>query len=153
MRKKKRVDVGTGAEAFMQMVHPLENCRRFIACNLTLERLLQRRNVRATRLRYKDFCQAPALVLEDVVHALGLPFPRQPFTGEREIQLGINHTIWGNPGRTSLGTTIIREDDRWLESLSKSHSALVTALTLPFLLRYGYDIFPRSARSYFQLAG
>ena len=153
MRKKKRVDFETGAEVFMQTLHPLQNSRRFIACNLTLEHLLQRSDVRATRVRYEDFCQAPASVLEDVIHALRLPFPRQPFTGEREIQLGINHTIWGNPGRTSLGTTIIREDDGWLESLSTSHSALVTAFTLPFLLRYGYDIVPRPSRRYSQLVG
>ncbi|PEN12813.1 hypothetical protein CRI94_12465 [Longibacter salinarum] len=143
-KKKKRTDVAPQEDLYMPTLSPVGSCRRYVACNLTLEQLLRRHDVPNIRLRYEDFCANPARMLESTVRALGLPFPGSPFHGQREITLGTNHTIWGNPGRAKSGVTRIREDAAWRVNMAGIHKVLVTALTLPFLLRYGYNVVPTS---------
>ena len=40
--------------------------------------------------------------------------------------------------RFTVGRVDIRRDQRWEQGLSRRDRTLVTALTWPFLLRYGY---------------
>jgi hypothetical protein len=142
MRKKKRVDVTSGQETHMDRLHPVTNCRRYVACNLTLEAVLRRSTVPHRRLRYENFCAAPASTIETHLTALGLPFPEQPFRKGNQIELGVNHTIWGNPGRARTGITTIRADDTWTRALAPRHRALVSLLTAPFLWAYDYPVIP-----------
>lgn len=140
MREKKRLNTKTGEETYMHRLSPLVNCRRYWSSNLAVEKLIRRRAHPSVRLRYEDFCRAPATEIGKAVQELGLPFEHQPFTSENEIELGLNHTVWGNPGRIRNGPTTVREDASWTEQLSLRHRLLVTALTLPLLRRYQYPL-------------
>jgi hypothetical protein len=60
-----------------------------------------------------------------------------PFTSSDTIVLGEEHTAAGNPMRFQRGKLTVRPDERWRDSMPAPARALVTALTLPSLSRYG----------------
>jgi hypothetical protein len=55
-----------------------------------------------------------------------------------DIRLERQHTIRGNPSRFEAGIRPIKADRDWETQLSLSDRLLVTAITGPLLLRYGY---------------
>jgi hypothetical protein len=61
-----------------------------------------------------------------------------PLVGERDVKLGISHTVSGNPNRFDTGTVKLRHDCAWQKQMNPRDRALVTALTLPLLARYHY---------------
>lgn len=52
--------------------------------------------------------------------------------------LGRDHTLGGNPMRELVGDVPIRLDEEWLTAMSAPDRRVVTAVSLPGLLRYGY---------------
>jgi hypothetical protein len=67
-----------------------------------------------------------------------------PGTGElpmatgNTVNLGVGHSVAGNPMRFRQGLISLASDDTWKERLPSSDRRLVTALSLPALARYGY---------------
>lgn len=60
------------------------------------------------------------------------------FRGAHAVYLGANHTVSGNPERFQRGVVRIRPDVEWQEKMARSQKFVVTALTWPLLLNYGY---------------
>ena len=56
----------------------------------------------------------------------------------REISLSLDHTVSGNPGRFRKGTIELRADEEWKAKMRGADKNVVTALTAPLLLKYGY---------------
>jgi hypothetical protein len=54
------------------------------------------------------------------------------------VELDTNHTVSGNPSRFQTGSIELRLDGEWKEKMKRSDKAIVTILTWPLLLRYGY---------------
>ena len=50
------------------------------------------------------------------------------------------HVGPGNPNRFDTGTVELRQDRAWQKQMKPRDRALVTALTLPLLMRYHYAI-------------
>lgn len=96
--------------------------------------------VRSARLRYEDFVSDPVGTLLTATSALGVPLCRAdlPIVDERRIVLGPSHGLSGNPSRFQSGAVEVRQDDRWTTEMSSGDRAVVTALTLPLLVAYGY---------------
>jgi hypothetical protein len=65
-----------------------------------------------------------------------------PFVGEREIAMEVPHTFSGNPDRFQSGTVRIKPDEGWKRNMSVARQAMVTTLTWPGLMRYGYPLWP-----------
>ncbi|WP_243664286.1 hypothetical protein [Rhodothermus marinus] len=61
-----------------------------------------------------------------------------PWTSLSEITIETNHTVWGNPSRMRTGKVEIRLDDAWRRNMPLKDRLLVTALSWPWLLKYGY---------------
>jgi hypothetical protein len=57
------------------------------------------------------------------------------------------HTLGGNRVRFERGRIRLRLDDAWRTEMQPSHKLLVTALTLPLLIAYGYVGIPVKLRS------
>jgi hypothetical protein len=55
----------------------------------------------------------------------------------------VPHTFSGNPDRFNAGNMVIMPDEGWKHSLSYARQMMVTALTWPGLLRYGYPLLPQ----------
>ncbi|WP_434739786.1 sulfotransferase [Micromonospora sp. SH-82] len=115
---------------------------------------------RYLRIRYEDLTADPAGVLARVTAFAGVDPQPGPFTGagsdpdadpEAEpdpdaeadpgavtVRMAPTHSVAGNPARHRTGPVPIRADDQWRAGLSRTSYAVVTALTLPWLRRFGY---------------
>jgi hypothetical protein len=102
--------------------------------------LLPRLGVPSLQLRYEDFVKAPEWGLHQISHLSGIDIIRGSlaFLGEGCANFGATHSVAGNPMRFKYGTVAVREDDEWRSKLSIRDQIVVTGLTLPLLLRYGY---------------
>ncbi len=65
------------------------------------------------RLGYENFMEEPRRAVEDIVGMLGEDAHRLPFVGEREVELGVNHTLSGNPNRFQTAPVRLHLDDEW----------------------------------------
>ncbi|GAA2861862.1 sulfotransferase [Streptosporangium fragile] len=115
---------------------PSRTSLHWMAENLSLE-LLARRGVPVTRVRYEDLIEAPAATLRRLVARIGLP-PRLDFLSGRVAEFSTAHTASGNPMRFALGPTELTGDDGWRTAASPRRRRLVTALTWPLMIKYGY---------------
>lgn len=106
----------------------------------------------ALRFRYEDLARDPEAVVRRVLGALDRAASdresRDPAAegGEswtldhlegRVAHLDEQHLLAGNPMRMSSGRIAIQEDRAWRERMSAARRRVVTALTFPFLRRYG----------------
>jgi hypothetical protein len=56
----------------------------------------------------------------------------------RTFEILPHHTLGGNPVRFGRGRVRLESDDEWKSKMSGGEKRLVTAITLPMLLAYGY---------------
>ena len=92
------------------------------------------------RIRYEDLVSDPRLVLAAIGRRLGETWDVEQVVRGSEISVEASHTASGNPSRFEVGTVSIRPDDEWVSAMSTRDKVLVTALTAPGLLRYGYRL-------------
>jgi hypothetical protein len=91
------------------------------------------------RVRYEDFVREPRYTVETALGGLGLfvcPSDLEHI-GDNCVTLGPSHGIHGNPMRFRSGEIALRADETWREQMSRRNRILVTAIGLPFLVRYG----------------
>ncbi|HEY2553228.1 MAG TPA: glycosyltransferase [Streptosporangiaceae bacterium] len=121
----------------MWHVPPASAAARWLACQSEAD-LLRGCGMRVTRLRYEDFVARPAASVTSALRALGLP----PAPGglahiaDGQLSLGRTHGLSGNPSRFSDGDVRLRPDEAWRTGMSRRDRAVVTAITLPQLLRH-----------------
>ncbi len=137
LKKKLQPDKEDGL-GYMHRFDPVKSSLMWDAWNLFTEMLWRRSTKRYMRVRYEDFVRRPRETVERILEMVGERAPRLPFAGEREAELGISHTISGNPNRFRTGTVELRPDDEWKGRMRVRDKALVTALTLPVMLRHRY---------------
>ena len=95
-------------------------------------------------VRYEDLVRDPAAKLREIAAFAGLPestglgFLDTDGRGNWWADLGVTHTVSGNPMRFTSGRIPIRPDDEWRTAMLTSKRRTVTAITLPLLARYGY---------------
>ena len=94
-------------------------------------------------LRYEDFAANPQAALARLWAMMDEPLPALDFLDARPVRLRTNHTVAGNPDRFQAEVQI-RPDVAWQTNMAPRDRRLVTALTLPLLMRYGY-LSPRPA--------
>lgn len=61
-----------------------------------------------------------------------------PFVNHSEVELAPTHTVSGNPNRFRTGLIKLKFDNEWQQSMRWHQRAVVTSLTWPLLLHYGY---------------
>ena len=124
----------------MHRAGALESSLVWDVWNVTAEALWGRRPERYLRLRYEDFTSDPRAGLERVLALVGELPARLPFVDERTVAVGPNHTVSGNTNRFERGTMEIRPSRKWMAAMKAAPRRVVTALTLPLLVRYGYPV-------------
>jgi hypothetical protein len=136
LKKKHQPD----SERIEHMVRfsPVKSSVLWDAWNASAEALWRRTRQRYLRLRYEDFVSDPRRSFERILALLGEPGAEPPLASEREVKLGVSHTVSGNPNRFETGAVELRHDREWVGSMKPRDRMLVTSLTLPLLLRYGY---------------
>ena len=101
--KKKRQPDSTDRE-FMHRKTPTQSAVLWDAWNAAIEALWRRMPARYLRLRYEDFIADPRRGFEEILNLTGEEDAELPLVGERDVKLGISHTVSGNPNRFDTGT-------------------------------------------------
>ncbi len=138
LKKKPQPDSET--REFMVRFSPTKSSAMWDSWNASAEALWRHRDGgprRYLRLRYEDFVAEPRESFERILSLLGEDAD-PPLAGEREVKLGVSHTVSGNPNRFETGAVALRRDEEWTQKMSERDKKLVTALTFPLLKRYGY---------------
>ena len=142
-RRKPKLDCKEGPSKSMTPHSLVESSLVWDEWNFVIENTWGHDPGRYMRLRYEDFVESPRDAVQGILRFLGEAQTELPFVGEREVPMGVSHTFSGNPDRFRSGSVIIESDEVWKRDMSVARQALVTALTLPGLARYGYPIRPQ----------
>jgi hypothetical protein len=137
--KKKRQPDSADRE-FMHQKTPAQSAVLWDAWNAAIEALWRESPEKYLRLRYEDFIADPRASFEAMLKLVGEEGAELPLVGEREVKLGISHTVSGNPNRFDTGAVELKQDQAWTEKMSPRDQKLVTALTVPLLKRYHYPL-------------
>jgi hypothetical protein len=131
--QRRKFNPGNGAD--MQRYSLLRTSAEWSAIN-ALTALHGRLGRRYGRVRYRELtADAPGAIAE-ILRLLDEPARPRPLAAADPIVLGTDHTAAGNPVRFHTGPVTVRPDDEWRDRMPLGGRALVTALTLPGLLRY-----------------
>jgi len=125
---------------YMRKLRPVNTTLRWTTKHLATELLLRRLRERYLTLRYEDFVSRPQESIRRIFDLVKERVRHLPFVGDREVELGLNHTVSGNPLRFQTGVTRIELDNEWMVKMRPADLLLVTALTWPLLIRYNYSI-------------
>ncbi len=141
LKKKEQPD--SEDREFMHQKSATDSAVLWDAWNISTEAMWRRSSGgKYMRLRYEDFIAAPKESFRSILDFIGEPESELPLAGEREVKLGVSHTVSGNPNRFDTGSVELRRDDGWREEMLARDHNLVTAFTSPLLVRYGYPLSP-----------
>ncbi len=136
--KRTRRPEFVGREVYMERHGALDSSVRWLYSNLLAESA-RRRHAAYLRLRYEDLVAAPRQWMERVCALAGLPGPDLSFLASDRAEVARdNHILSGNPSRFTSGSIALRLDESWRREMPPGKRLLVSALTLPLRVRYGY---------------
>jgi hypothetical protein len=95
---------------------------------------------RYLRVRYEDVVADPVGQLRRIATFAGLDPAGLPLDADGRVTLAPTHSVAGNPSRHRTGAVAITDDAEWLRALPGRSYAVVTAVTLPLLRRFGYPL-------------
>jgi hypothetical protein len=142
--QRKRLQPDPENPEYMVRYSPVESSLRWMARNLATEAFWRRSLKRYMLLRYEDFAAEPQKGIRHILEFVGEERAALPHVAEHEAKLGVNHNIWGNPSRFRTGTVEVRPDKEWISRIEPDDRRLITSLTFPLLVRYGYPLFTGS---------
>ena len=132
--RKKEVEPGR----LLDVQGPVYTTAYWVAWNPVIRHLWKRREGRYRFLRYEDFVASPRESVRQVLKFVGEGDAMSPFTSDTIVPVSTTHSIEGNASRFVRGEIEIRADQEWREKMSARNRLVVTAMTWPLLLRYGY---------------
>jgi hypothetical protein len=114
---------------------------KWTAFHWAMERL-PRLGVPSILVRYETFVADPQAAVREMAAHAGLHPSEGAFRGlgPGDVELGMSHTIAGNPMRFRTGPLVVRRDDEWKRKLGPGQRVLVSSLSWPMLLRYDYPL-------------
>ena len=128
----------SGDHPWMQQYSPGVSALLWDAHNLAFA-ALGRTGVPVLPVFYERFLAAPRDSLATIAAFLGAELgDTARFLDDRMVRLGSTHQVAGNPMRFRTGEVQLRSDEAWRTEFPKRAGRLVTALTAPLMLRYGY---------------
>jgi hypothetical protein len=137
---KKKPQPDTDTREHMVRFSPTKSSALWDSWNASAEALWRRTPERYLRLRYEDFVADPRGSFDEILTLVGEADAEPPLVGEREVKLGVSHTVSGNPNRFETGAVELRTDREWISKMNPRDKVLVTALTLPLLTHYRYHV-------------
>jgi hypothetical protein len=138
LKKKPQPDSET--REFMFRQNPIKSSTMWNFWNASAEAFWRRSPGKYLRVRYEDFVADPRGSFTDILDLLDEKEAELPLASDREVKLGISHTVSGNPNRFDTGAVELRQDREWQKQMKPRHKILVTALTLPLLKHYHYPL-------------
>ena len=145
-QRKKRDPSFGGEERFLSRFSPTRIALGWDLANAALGSLSASGALAGLRVRYEDLIERPGAELNRVLAHLGEDLLSASEMATRTLPPGVAHTVSGNPMRFKKGSIELRLDLEWQERMASRQRLLVSALTWPLLLRYGYLGAGRRAR-------
>ena len=146
---KKQPRPGTfGRQEHFRQFGPVLGPILWATAQITTERF-RSRAASYVRVRYEDFVADPSVTVRRVLDE-AYPTVAPDHVGHvngRAVHLGMDHLIASNPNRSCRGAIELREDTTWQREMSAARRWIVSALTFPLLLRYGYRAVPTVRRA------
>ena len=136
-RKKRRPEIHW-KEEYMPRYNPVKSAWEWGLMNVLVQLLGYMTPKRYTLIRYEDVVSQPREVLSRLLAGFGVANPNLDFIANRNIKLGVDHTVSGNPIRFQHGEIEVRPDEEWRHKMRTSHRMIVSVLTWPLLLKYKY---------------
>jgi hypothetical protein len=133
MRRRRKPEVHD-REEYMRRFSPLRSARDWDLLNVGME-LIRRSNVRCDFVRYEDLVNDLSSVLTNLLQNYG---EKIDLPSNGEVRLPSTHMVAGNPLRFQQGSMRVKPDSEWSNQMGRAQYYVVTALTLPLLIRYGY---------------
>lgn len=127
------------APALMPQLSPGQAALRWVLYNYLFDRY-RKVETGATFLRYEDFLAGPRQQTRNIAAAAGRPVsdPDLSFLTQTTVEVDVHHTVAGNPMRFLSGTIVLSHNDAWRRQLTSTNRRLVTVVTAPLLVAYGY---------------
>ncbi len=135
------------ARSHMERIGPAKSAVLWDVWNLAGGVLFKGGPDRYLRIRYEDFVADPPATVRSILAMVGLQDAELPFVNGHEAETTPNHSVAGNPDRLRHGAITLRSDDRWKSAMAPRNRRLVSVLTAPLLLRYGYPLRPVTVKS------
>lgn len=117
---------------------PIYTTSYWMVWNPTVRHLWRRRAGRYLFVRYEDFVREPQRVIRKTLELVGADPALCPVDEDGCVQVQPTHTIEGNSTRFLRGEVRIRADQEWSREMPVASRAIVSAMTWPYLFRYGY---------------
>jgi len=133
--------------AYMPRYNPLTASLRYILdngllCFANRTPVLSRGAPPYVLVRYEDLADQPREMLARILSHVGYEVREDTFSfidsATGRVFLGTNHMVAGNPMRFKSGEIVLRPDVEWQGKMPTSERFIVTLLTFPLLLAYGY---------------
>jgi hypothetical protein len=104
--------------------------------------LLRLTGVPVALVRYESLVEDPRRELQRILRLSGETASDDAlgFLRDGAAQLGVSHTVSGNPMRFRTGSVELRRDEEWRTAMEPASRRLVSAITMPLLFRYGYRV-------------
>ena len=139
-KKRQRTDVDPNSTLFQEQYQPFTTSKGWLLWNILLELLGQKQRDKYLFFKYEEFAKSPKIYIQKIIDFVekGNNIEGPPWVSSDEIDLNVNHTIWGNPVRAKTGIVKIVPDEEWREKMSLLDKTKVTTITFPLLLKYRY---------------
>ncbi len=124
-------------EEYMPRYHPFRMSMRWNAYNAMFH-LLRWTGTPSMRVRYESLIEDPGEELRRILAFAGIPGGDLPFLRGRSVNLGLTHSVAGNPMRFRRGAIELTVDREWQDRMSPLHRRIVTCATWPMNRLYGY---------------
>jgi sulfotransferase family protein len=137
----------TTTRTYMDRFSPTESSGYWLVANL-LYHVIPRHFLPRVRVHYESLVAAPAPQIVRIAAFLGLQLSAEEVStlNDESIPVTQNHMISGNPHRLGRTHVEVRLDEEWRTKMKPGDRRLVTLLTLPLALPYGYLGRARSRR-------
>lgn len=116
------------------------NTIQWMSLNLLLEGMRVANRIPYYRLRYEDLVHSPAATVSQLTAWTTGDAINLDIDSDGGIFFQENHTLGGSDVRMRTGRVVLSRRDDWVAGLALSKRRLVTLVTWPLLLRYGYPI-------------
>jgi hypothetical protein len=124
---------------YMPRYTPIKSAVEWNLRNLAVG-LLSRFCKRSVRESYENLLKSPHYTLSRIVKNINHPKKKLDFLKDSVAKLDTHHTVSGNPNRFETGEILLYADTEWTKKMQTWNYFIVTALTWPLLLTYGYSL-------------
>lgn len=137
--QRKKLKPSPEGRTHIRTVSPVRGALSWIGHNVAAETLIGSVRVPCLRIQYEQFAVSPRQVVERIAQFAGESAPL-PLLDSNLVEMQVHHTVGGNPDRFRTGLMELKPDDEWQSKMKPIDRAIVTLLTWPLLLRYGYRL-------------